>query len=125
MNKKSHKNPQDQEVSIGYMKKDEQIATVYIGNMIYAKDEKDVLHLFKKYGYVSYVRINRDRRTNRSKGFGFVQIESLSHAQEAIKNLNGRELDGRTLKVSLAIESQPNKAPARTRNRTFSKRRRA
>ena len=50
---------------------------------------------------------------------------SKKFTSKAIKNLNGRELDGRTLKVSLAIENQPNKAPSRTRNRTFSKRKKA
>ncbi len=107
---------QDQDPSIGYMKKDDTTATVYIGNMIYAKDEKDILNMFKKYGYVSFVRINRDKKSNRSKGFAFVQMSNLNEAQEAIKNLDGKEVDGRTLKVSLAIESQKNR-PSRKKRR--------
>ncbi len=115
MNKRPRKDFKNQDDSIGFMKKDESIATVYVGNMIYAKNEKDILNMFKKYGYVSFVRINRDKKSNRSKGFAFVQMTNLNEAQAAINDLNGREVDGRTLKVSLAIESEKKKPFKRRR----------
>lgn len=85
-----------------FLKKDYEGATVYIGNLNYEKDELAVRDLFRKYGRVIRVKLVRDPKTNLKKGFGFAQMPNIKDATSAIKELNGKQLDGRTLKVSLA-----------------------
>lgn len=93
------------ERNLGFFQKaGEKITTIYIGNLSYQKNEKDIKSLFKTYGKVSYVRLMLDPKTMKSKGFAFVQMTSPTNAAKAIKNLDGSELDGRTLKVSVAKE---------------------
>ncbi len=102
-------------MSIGYLKKDSDMTTVYIGNLVYSKNEKSILNLFKSYGYVNFVRINRDKKTKKSKGIAFVQMKNRNEALKAIKALNGKQLDGRTLKVSIALENNKPKKNKRSR----------
>ena len=85
-----------------FLKKDYEGATVYIGNLNYQKDEIGVRNLFKKYGKVVRVKLIRDPKTNLKKGFGFAQMPNKEDALKAVKGLNGMQLDGRTLKVSIA-----------------------
>lgn len=75
---------------------------LYVGNLSYNSMEDDVRDLFAEVGDVVSVTIITDRDTGRSKGFGFVEMDSENTAQDAIARLNGRELDGRTLTVSEA-----------------------
>ncbi|MCO4755705.1 MAG: RNA-binding protein [Bacteriovoracaceae bacterium] len=85
-----------------FLEKDYDGATVYIGNLNYKKDEIGVRDLFKKFGKVKRVKLMRDEKTQLKKGFGFVQMPNAEDAEKAIKSLNGKVLDGRTLKVSVA-----------------------
>lgn len=85
-----------------FLKKDYEGATVYIGNLNYQKDELELRNLFRKYGKVARVKLMRDPKTNLKKGFGFAQMPNKEDAQKAIQELNGKQLDGRTLKVSMA-----------------------
>lgn len=75
---------------------------LYVGNLSYNSVEDDIRDLFAEVGDVVSVTIITDRDTGRSKGFGFVEMDSENSAQDAIAQLNGRELDGRTLTVSEA-----------------------
>lgn len=75
---------------------------IYAGNLAYKMTENDLRKLFEAYGTVTYVRIIKDRDTNQSKGFGFVDMESEDDANAAIENLNGSDQQGRTLKVNIA-----------------------
>ena len=94
-----------EDMSVGYMKKDGSTTTIYVGNLSYQRNEKDIMYLFNKYGYVSFVRITRDKKTHKPKGIAFVQMSDKEGARKAIEALNGKQVDGRTLKVSEAIES--------------------
>ena len=78
--------------------------TVYIGNLSYTKTEGQIKRIFAKYGKVGFVRIVLDEKTKKSKGIAFVQMFNPNSAVEAIKVLDGKEIDGRTLKVSIAQE---------------------
>lgn len=78
--------------------------TIYVGNLNYNRDEKKIKHLFSRYGYVKEVHLVKDNKTEKSKGYGFVIMPKLSDASKAIEALNGKEVDGRTLKVSIAKE---------------------
>ncbi len=75
---------------------------LYVGNLSYGTTEDDLRTMFAEVGSVVSVTIITDRDTGRSKGFGFVEMETDEIAQEAITRLNGREVSGRTITVSEA-----------------------
>ena len=75
---------------------------IYVGNLSYSVDEQELERLFAQYGTVKTARVITDRDTNRSKGFGFVEMEDNSEADAAISALNGTEVDNREIKVNEA-----------------------
>lgn len=75
--------------------------TLYVGNLAYKVNEKTVKEHFSAMGTVNSVRLMKDKRTGKRKGYGFVEIES-SKAQDAISSLNETEFHERTMKVRLA-----------------------
>jgi len=77
---------------------------IYVGNLAYRTTEEDLEKLFSEFGTVDSVKIITDRDTGRSKGFGFVEMANQTEAEEAIKNINGKEVGERALRVN---ESQP------------------
>jgi len=77
---------------------------IYVGNLAYQTNDESLRSAFAAYGEVASARVVSDRMTGRSKGFGFVEMPDRTQAQAAIDALNGKELDGRTLRVN---ESQP------------------
>jgi len=79
---------------------------IYVGNLSYNTDEDRLADHFAQYGTVISARIIFDRETNRSKGFGFVEMEEDDAAVAAISALNNQELDGRNLRVNEAIERE-------------------
>lgn len=77
---------------------------IYVGNLAYATTDEELKALFAAYGAVSAARVVKDRVTQRSKGFGFVEMPDAAEANAAIAAINGREVGGRPLRVN---ESQP------------------
>jgi cold-inducible RNA-binding protein len=75
---------------------------IYVGNLSYRTAEDQLAQHFSKFGQISSTVIVIDRATNRSKGFGFITFESENAAQQAVQEMNGKEIDGRTVKVSIA-----------------------
>ena len=75
---------------------------LYVGNLTYDTTEDQLAELFGEYGEVVSAQIIIDRDTNRSKGFGFIEMSSDSEAEAAIQALNGKEHDGRALTVNEA-----------------------
>ncbi len=75
---------------------------IYVGNLSFDATEEDLRQAFDPYGEISSVRVITDRDSGRSKGFGFVEMANDTEAQSAISGLNGKELQGRTLKVDEA-----------------------
>ncbi|MDN4504308.1 RNA-binding protein [Alteromonadaceae bacterium BrNp21-10] len=75
--------------------------TLYVGNLPYKANEASISDLFSQYGYVHSVRLMKDRRTGKRKGYGFVEIDVKS-AKKAISALNDTEFQERTLKVRMA-----------------------
>ncbi|MFM8330110.1 MAG: RNA recognition motif domain-containing protein [Candidatus Methylumidiphilus sp.] len=75
---------------------------LYVGNLSYSVGDSDLQKLFTPYGAVGSAQVIKDRETGRSKGFGFVELGSNQEGQEAIKALNGKEVDGRALVVNEA-----------------------
>jgi len=81
---------------------------LYVGNLAYEAAESDLFDLFSKVGSVKNVEIAMDRRSNRSKGFGFVEMESLETAKAAAEKLNRTDFMGRQIVVSGAkIDKRP------------------
>jgi RNA recognition motif-containing protein len=75
---------------------------LYVGNLPYGINDSDLQQIFGQHGTVQSAQVIMDRDTGRSKGFGFVEMGSDAEAQAAITNLNGAEVEGRTLTVNEA-----------------------
>ena len=79
-------------------------SNLYVGNLTFNTTTADLETLFAQHGDVSKAQVITDRDTGRSRGFGFVEMESQEGADTAISALNGTDLDGRDLSVSVAKE---------------------
>ncbi len=75
---------------------------IYVGNLGYSVNNETLSSKFSQYGTVSSAKVIMDRDTNRSKGFGFVEMSSSLEASNAINGLNGTEFEGRNMNVSEA-----------------------
>lgn len=75
---------------------------LYVGNLSYSVGDAELEALFAPFGTVETAEVIMDRSSGRSKGFGFVEMSSEQEAQAAIAALNGKESEGRALKVSEA-----------------------
>ncbi len=75
---------------------------IYVGNLPYTVRDNDLLALFQEFGNVSSAKVVMDRETDRSKGFGFVEMSSDDEGTAAINKLNGYEINGRALRVNEA-----------------------
>ncbi|MBN1977227.1 MAG: RNA-binding protein [Anaerolineae bacterium] len=80
---------------------------LYVGNLSYATTESNLSELFGAVGEVASVSLITDRSSGRSKGFAFVEMAEDSAAQEAIAQLNSKELDGREISVAEARPQKP------------------
>ena len=75
---------------------------LYVGNLTYQVDSSHLEQLFSQFGTVQSAQVIQDRDTGRSKGFGFVEMDSEAEAQAAIDGLHDQEHDGRRLTVNEA-----------------------
>jgi RNA recognition motif-containing protein len=80
---------------------------LYVGNLPYSFRDQDMLQAFGQYGTVSSAKVMIDRDTDRSKGFGFVEMSTAAEAQAAIDGLNGKDVGGRALTVNEAKPMAP------------------
>jgi RNA recognition motif-containing protein len=71
---------------------------IYVGNLPYNVTEEELREAFSEFGEVSSVNVIMDKYSGQSKGFGFVEMEKNSEAEEAIKALNESSLKGRNIK---------------------------
>lgn len=81
---------------------------LYIGNLSYNTTEETLKTLFSNYAEVASVTIMKDKFTEQSKGFGFIEIEDEIKAQRAIGGMNGKDVDGRRIRVSEAVDKPRN-----------------
>jgi len=86
---------------------------LYVGNLAYGTNEASLRNFFESVGEVKSAEVVIDRATNRSKGFGFVEMMAENGATEAMEQLNGQPLDGRPIKIDFA-------KPKEDRPRSFS-----
>ena len=86
---------------------------LFVGNLSWNTAEEDLRDAFSRFGQIDECRIITDRDTGRSRGFGFLTFADPDSAQAAMNEMNGTELDGRSLNVNEAKE----RAPRRDRDR--------
>ncbi len=75
---------------------------IFVGNLSFQVNDFELTDLFKEYGDVVSAKVVTDRMTGRSRGFGFVEMGTEDGAQKAIDAINGQEVKGRAINVSLA-----------------------
>jgi len=90
---------------------------IYVSNLSFAVQDEDLREFFTEYGEVSSAKIITDKLTNRSRGFGFVEMPDDAAAEKAIKELDGGMVDGRAIKVTVARpKEERSQKPAFSRN---------
>src|SRR5690349_19395138 len=82
-------------------------SNLYVGNLPYSANDETLHQRFSEFGTVKSAKVMMDRDSGRSKGFGFVEMESDAEAQAAIRGMNGQSLDGRSITVN---EARPKEA---------------
>ncbi|HVZ56069.1 MAG TPA: RNA-binding protein [Chitinophagaceae bacterium] len=91
---------------------------IYVSNLSFAVQDEDLRDFFKEYGEVNSAKVIMDKFTNRSRGFGFVEMSDDTAAQKAIGELDGAMVDGRSIRVSVAKpKEERNSKPAYSKNR--------
>ena len=75
---------------------------LYVGNLAFSVTDDELMQAFTGFGNVASARVVMDRMTGRSKGFGFVELEDDSQADEAVNKMNGQTIGGRPVRVSEA-----------------------
>ncbi|HXW86591.1 MAG TPA: RNA-binding protein [Candidatus Bathyarchaeia archaeon] len=80
---------------------------IYVGNLPYSITEERLKELFEAYGHVVGVKIVKDKITGQSRGFAFVEMADSAEAQKAIDEINGSDVEGRTLLVNEARPQEP------------------
>jgi cold-inducible RNA-binding protein len=88
---------------------------LYVGNLSYDTGDGELQQMFEPFGSVQSAQVILDRDTGRSKGFGFVEMDSGEEAQAAITAMNGQDLNGRALTVN---EARPREDRGGNRRRT-------
>ena len=92
---------------------------IYVSNLSFAVQDEDLMSYFAEYGEVTSAKVIMDKFTNRSKGFGFVEMSDDEAAQKAIAELDGGMVEGRAIKVMVARpreERSSNSRPSFARN---------
>ena len=80
----------------------EMASKIFVGNLPFSVDKDALEKAFTQYGKVVGAKVIIDRKTNRSRGYGFVEFEQLTEAEDAVNGMNEKEFEGRNLTVSLA-----------------------
>lgn len=81
-------------------------SNIYVGNLPYNSTDQDLRTLFEEFGTVHSAKVITDRETGRSRGFGFVEMDPEG-SEAAIKALDGKQMDGRAIKVNMARPREP------------------
>jgi len=85
---------------------------IYVGNLSYDVTDETIQGTFESFGEVTSAKVIKDKYTGQSRGFAFVEMPDQTQAQTAVKSLNGKELQGKDIKVS---EARPNTGDRRPR----------
>ena len=91
------------------------MSKLYVGNLSYDVTENELSDLFSSKGEVVSAKIIIDRHSNRSKGFGFVEMSSKEESDSVIQEFNGYDLKGRPMRVNESIEKPDRRGGGRNR----------
>lgn len=80
---------------------------LYVGNLPFRTTDEDLDQAFSSFGTVRSAKVIMDRETGRSRGFGFVEMETEEEAKAAVQGMDGADFDGRNLKVNIARPREP------------------
>ncbi len=92
---------------------------LYVGGLEYGVTDQELSDLFATEGKVVSATVIKDKYSGQSKGFGFVEMEDLKEGQKAIKSLDGKELNGRAIRVSEARPQEDRRSGGGGNNRNF------
>jgi RNA recognition motif-containing protein len=90
---------------------------LYVGGLPYSVTDEQLSELFESHGTVESAKVITDRYTDRSRGFGFVEMGTQAEAEQAIQALNGSELGGRSLTVNVSKPREDRSHSGGSRNR--------
>jgi RNA recognition motif-containing protein len=79
---------------------------MYVSNLGFHVEDEDLKQLFASFGQVTSAKVIKDRETGRSRGFGFVEMQSTEEANKAMASLNNKEIEGRAISISVAREKE-------------------
>lgn len=79
---------------------------IYVSNLSFHTTDADLKTMFGKFGQVTSAKVIMDKATDRSRGFGFVEMSSEEEGKEAMLGLNNKEVEGRAISVSVAKERE-------------------
>jgi RNA recognition motif-containing protein len=82
---------------------------LYVSNLGFHVSDDDLINLFSAYGNVTSAKVITDRETGKSRGFGFVEMPVDDEAKKAMKGLEGKEVEGRTISVTVARPKTDNR----------------
>jgi RNA recognition motif-containing protein len=85
------------------------VMNLYVSNLGFHVSDDDLMNLFSAYGSVTSAKVITDRETGRSRGFGFVEMQSEEEGKKAIAGLEGKEVEGRSISVSVARPKSDNR----------------
>jgi RNA recognition motif-containing protein len=91
---------------------------IYVSNLGFNVQDEDLREYFEEYGEVTSAKVITDKFTNRSRGFGFVEMADNTAAEKAIKELNGAVVEGRSISVTVARPRE--ERPSNNNKRSFS-----
>jgi RNA recognition motif-containing protein len=91
---------------------------IYVSNLGFSVQDEDLREYFEEYGEVTSAKVITDKFTNRSRGFGFVEMSDNTAAEKAIKELNGAVVEGRSISVTVARPRE--ERPSNNNRRSFS-----
>ena len=94
---------------------------IYVGNLSRTTSEEGLRSFFESYGAISAVKIVIDKFTGEPRGFGFVTMANDEEANAAIEALNGKELDGRSLRINQARPQEPRRSNGGPRGGGFNR----
>ena len=87
---------------------------MYVSNLGFHVSDDDLRKLFEPFGPVASAKVITDRETDRSRGFGFVEMGSTEEGNQAMEKLNGKEIEGRSISVSIAREKEDRSGPRKS-----------
>lgn len=92
---------------------------LYVGGLAYSVTDKELEELFAAQGKIISATVIKDRDSGQSKGFGFVEMDDIKEAQGAIKELNGKDLSGRSIMVNQARPQEDRRPTGGSFRRTY------